>query len=93
MGRVEQHHDLMVKMTKSRVHFAQLRQVRMQLHRYSQSTNSQSEASSVEVNNRVPANEVRRRTSSQSHTNDNQINNDDDDDDDDDSSNDSDENI
>lgn len=72
MGRVEQHHDLMVKMTKSRVHFAQLRQVRMQLHRYSQSTNSQNEASSVEVNNRVPTNEVRRRTS-QSFNNDNQI--------------------
>ncbi|XP_037026983.1 uncharacterized protein LOC119067851 [Bradysia coprophila] len=88
MGRVEQHHDLMVKMTKSRVHFAQLRQVRMQLHRYSQSTNSQSEASSVEISNRVPTNEVRR--TSQSHNNDNQIN---DDDDDDASSNDSDENI
>ncbi len=72
MGRVEQHHDLMVKMTKSRVHFAQLRQVRMQLHRYSQSTNSQNETSSVEVNNRVPTNEVRRRTS-QSYNNDNQI--------------------
>lgn len=55
MGRVEQHHDLMVKMTKSRVHFAQLRQVRMQLHRYSQSTNTQqSENSSDEVNSRVP---------------------------------------
>lgn len=70
MGRVEQHHDLMVKMTKSRVHFAQLRQVRMQLHRYSQSTNSQNEVSSVEVNNSVPTNEVRRRTS-QSYNNDN----------------------
>lgn len=87
MGRVEQHHDLMVKMTKSRVHFAQLRQVRMQLHRYSHS-NSQSDASSVEVNNRVPTNEVRRRTT---HSNNNQIN--DDDDDDDASSNDTDENI
>lgn len=85
MGRVEQHHDLMVKMTKSRVHFAQLRQVRMQLHRYSQSTNSQNEASSVEVNSRVPTNEVRRRTS-QPYNNDNQII-------DDASSNDSDENI
>lgn len=68
MGRVEQHHDLMVKMTKSRVHFAQLRQVRMQLHRYSQSTNSQNEVSSVEVSNSVPTNEVRRRTS-QSYNN------------------------
>lgn len=74
MGRVEQHHDLMVKMTKSRVHFAQLRQVRMQLHRYSQSTpNSENEASSTEANSRVPTNEVRRSTS-QSNTNDNRIN-------------------
>lgn len=89
MGRVEQHHDLMVKMTKSRVHFAQLRQVRMQLHRYSQSTNSQNESSSVEVNNRVPTNEVNsRRRTSQSYNNDNQIS-----DAADVSSNDSDENI
>ncbi|KAJ6637343.1 hypothetical protein Bhyg_10073, partial [Pseudolycoriella hygida] len=32
MGRVEQHHDLMIKMSKSRVHFTQLRQVRMHIH-------------------------------------------------------------